>query len=245
MDTSLTPAAAAKAETTAAPGPAIADDEDWFRPCAIILVTQQSPHLGALVRELVEDDLPCLVVATGAGDSAQLEQLMPLPSVHLLRHGQRDSGAAMAVGLQEAARLGYSHAAQVDAYGRDDLARVSLFLDRASQAPDAVICSHPQLLAAPAGLGAWCLARLSRLSASVRANLCELRVYPLATTLPHVQCRQLAKARHFDSELLLRLHWRNQPMVWLRTTPRAGSDLRSRGSMGMLGILLRAALGGR
>ena len=242
MDT-LTSSASATAAPTSKPGLAAASAEDWFRPCALILIEDQCATLADLVKALIDDDLPCLLIdgrgAVSSDLATLLDELARNPAVHVLSHIANEvRGAAIARGLREAARLGYSHAAQVDAHGRDDLQRVSLFLDRASQAPDAVICSHPQpeATAASEDFPTRCIARLSRLSVSVRASLCELRVYPLATTLAHAEHPQLTGTRHFDSELLLRMHGRNQPMVWLRTASLPGADSRSCGRMGALGM---------
>lgn len=259
MDT-LTPSAATATDSTSEPSAAVGlasarSTEDWFRPCALILVEEESPHLAAIVKALVDDDLPCLLIDSRAGGSQASAQLLALtedPAVQLLRQAASEGrGAALAYGLHEASRLGYSHAAQVDGNGRDDLQRVSLFLDRASQAPDAVICSHPRSDTRHSAFDSavWRAMRLSRLSARVRAARCELRVYPLATTLAHAACPHLARAPHYDSELLMRMHEHKLPMVWLRTPPLAGHDGRScTAKMGVLdvaGLLARALLGKR
>lgn len=241
MDTPILSAAVmAEPKSFAAPGVVANTAEDWFRPCALIIVDADSPLLHDTVNTLVADDLPCLLVdgSKSSGSATPLDELAGTPGVHLVRHATGGRGAAILNGLREAARLGYSHAAQVDANGRDDLQRVSLFLDRASQAPDAVICSHPQAdtEAVHAGFFAWCVTRLGRLSASVRASLCELRVYPLATTLALAESPQLTSAKHYDSELLLRMHGQNQPIVWLRTASLPGADGRSCGKMGAFGM---------
>lgn len=253
----LTPSASATPARTSEPGlAAVSAAEDWFRPCALILIEDESPQLADIVKALIDDDLPCLLIdRRGAANSypaGQLDELARNPAVHLIHHAAIEGrGLAIARGLREAARLGYSHAAQVDANGRDDLQRVSLFLDRASQAPDAVICSHPQPDARQAScdFATWCIERLSRLSANVRASLCELRVYPLATVLTHAQCPQLARARHYDSGLLMRLHGQNLPIVWLRTPHLPGSDGRSyaarMGALDIAGLLTRALLSKR
>ena len=251
MDT-LIPSAPTQAEAgpAAAPGLTGSAAQDWFRPCALFIVDADSPRLSDTVHALIADDLPCLLIdRSGATDvAAQLSELARNPGVHLFHHSTGGGrGSAIVRGLREADRLGYSHAAQVDANGRDDLQRVSLFLDRASQAPDAVICSHPRPGPQPASsdFAAWCVARLGGLPGSLRASLCELRVYPLATTLAHAECPQLTRARHYDSELLLRMHGRNEPMVWLRTASLPGADARSCGKMsavGMARFLMRAML---
>lgn len=255
MDT-LTPSAAAQVhaagESAAVTRPLNnGAAEDWFRPCVIIALSESSPRLGETVRTLIADDLPCLLVdhSGSAENAAQLDALAKLPGVHLYRHyAAQGRGAAVLRGLQEAERLGFSHAAQVDANGRDDPQQVSLFLDRASQAPDAVICSYPRAALDPAAgsVTGRCLAHLARLSASVRASVCELRVYPLATTLAHARHPQLATAPHFDAELLARMHWQDEPMVWLRVAGRAPlPGTQNDGRFGMLDVMrlaLRAAL---
>ena len=119
-----------------------------------------------------------------------IDRLAEQDGVFLLRHPRNQGkGGAVISGLREARRLGFSHALQVDADGQHDLSGVELFLDRASQAPDAVICGYPRYDASvPKGrlyarylthVWVW----INTLSLAIRDSMCGFRVYPLEPTL--------------------------------------------------------------
>lgn len=204
----------------------LAIDEDWFKPCAVVPVYNHERSLPAVVRALLAEELPCVIVDDASSPAAPrvIDELAQHPSVHLLRHDHNQGkGAAVVSGLREASRLGFSHALQVDADGQHDLNRVALFLDRASQAPDALICGYPEYdSSVPKGrlyarylthVWVW----INTLSLSVRDSMCGFRVYPLGPTLALLDSTTLGKRMDFDTEILVRLHWRGQPMVWLPT----------------------------
>lgn len=204
----------------------LAIDDDWFKPCAVVPVYNHERSLPTVVDALLAHDLHCVLVDDGSSPAAAqiIGQLAQHPSVHLLRHAHNQGkGAAVASGLREAYRLGFSHALQVDADGQHDLGTAPLFLDRACQAPDALICGYPHYDASvPKGrlyarylthVWVW----INTLSLSIRDSMCGFRVYPLRQTVALLDSTELGKRMDFDTEILVRLHWRQQPMVWLPT----------------------------
>jgi len=211
----------------------LAIDDDWFKPCAVVPVYNHEDSLPNVVRALLAEDLPCVLVDDGSSPNAAaiIDELAKQPLVHLLRHSRNQGkGAAVASGLREASRLGFSHALQVDADGQHDLSGVPLFLDRASQAPDALICGYPQYdSSVPKGrlyarylthVWVW----INTLSLSIRDSMCGFRVYPLQPTLSLLDSTVLGQRMDFDTEILVRLHWREQPMVWLPTRVHYPAD---------------------
>lgn len=211
----------------------LALDEDWFKPCAVVPVYNHERSLPSVIRTLLDEDLHCIIVddASCAAAAQVIDQLAQHPSVHLLRHDQNlGKGAAVSSGLREASRLGFSHALQVDADGQHDLGGVPLFLDRASQAPDALVCGYPKYdSSVPKSrlygrylthVWVW----INTLSLSIRDSMCGFRVYPLPTTLALLDSTVLGKRMDFDTEILVRLHWREQPMVWLPTRVHYPTD---------------------
>lgn len=211
----------------------LAIDEDWFKPCAVVPVYNHERSLPAVVRALLAEELPCVIVDDASSPAAAkiIDELAQHPSVHLLRHSHNQGkGAAVTSGLREASRLGFSHALQVDADGQHDLGRVALFLDRASQAPAALICGYPEYdSSVPKGrlyarylthVWVW----INTLSLSIRDSMCGFRVYPLEPTLTLLNDTALGKRMDFDTEILVRLHWREQPMVWLPTRVHYPAD---------------------
>jgi len=196
------------------------------RPCAVIPVYNHEHALPLVVAALRGAGLPCVLVddASRPACAAVLDQLAEQPDTFLLRLAQNQGkGGAVMAGLREAARLGFSHALQVDADGQHDLGDVARFLDRSRAAPQALVCGYPQYDASvpKARLYARYLTHLwvwiNSLSLQIRDGMCGFRVYPLAATVALIDSARLGRRMDFDPEILVRLAWRNQPMHWLPT----------------------------
>ncbi len=196
------------------------------RPCAVIPVYNHEHALPLVVAALRGAGLPCVLVddASRPACAAVLDQLAEQPDTFLLRLAQNQGkGGAVMAGLREAARLGFSHALQVDADGQHDLGDVARFLDRSRAAPQALVCGYPQYDASvpKTRLYARYLTHLwvwiNSLSLQIRDGMCGFRVYPLAATVALIDSARLGRRMDFDPEILVRLAWRNQPMHWLPT----------------------------
>ena len=196
------------------------------RPCALIPVYNHEGQLPGVVASLQAQGLPCLLVddASSPACAAVIDRLASEPDTHLLRlpENQGKGGAVMA-GLREAQRLGFTHALQVDADGQHDLHAVRGFLDESRAHPEAIVCGYPQYDASvPKGrlyarylthVWVW----INSLSLEIRDSMCGFRVYPLAASVALIDSASLGKRMDFDSEILVRLSWRGQPMRWLPT----------------------------
>lgn len=203
------------------------------KPCAVIPVYNHERAVPAVVAALLAEGLPCVLVndASSPACAAVLAQLAEAENIWLvtLPVNQGKGGAVMA-GLREAQRLGFTHALQVDADGQHDLADVRRFLDASGQRPGELICGYPQYDASvPKGrlyarylthVWVW----INTLSLSIPDSMCGFRVYPLARVLPVIDAHRLGRRMDFDPEVLVRLHWRNQPMHWLQTRVHYPSD---------------------
>lgn len=195
-------------------------------PCAVIPVYNHELAVPKVVAELLEAGLPCVLVddASSPACAAVLETLATREQGFLvtLTVNQGKGGAVMA-GLREAARLGFSHALQVDADGQHDLHDVARFLETSRQHPQALVCGYPQFDdSVPKGrlyarylthVWVW----INSLSLRIPDSMCGFRVYPLPVVLPLINSVRLGKRMDFDPEILVRLAWRNQPMQWLPT----------------------------
>lgn len=200
--------------------------EATFRPCAVIPVYNHALPLPNVVAALREEQLPCVLVDDASdADCAQVMQtLAEQTDIHLitLPVNQGKGGAVMA-GLREALRLGYTHALQVDADGQHNLADVRAFLDAAKQMPEALVCGYPIYDdSVPKGrlyarylthVWVW----INSLSLSIKDSMCGFRVYPLRPCVALIDATRLGTRMDFDTEILVRLSWRNQPMRWLPT----------------------------
>lgn len=131
-------------------------------------------------------------------------------------------GGAVMAGLRRR-RTCFSHALQVDADGQHDLTDVDNFIQHSRLAPQALVCGYPQYDASvPKGrlyarylthIWVW----INSLSLQIPDSMCGFRVYPLAPTLELLDSVALGRRMDFDPEILVRLSWRNQAMLWLPT----------------------------
>ncbi|WP_277963747.1 glycosyltransferase family 2 protein [Pseudomonas sp. RIT-To-2] len=196
------------------------------KPCAVIPVYNHELAVPAVVAELLDAGLPCVLVddASSPACATVLQQLACTEQVWLVRLpvNQGKGGAVMA-GLREAARLGFSHALQVDADGQHDLQDIARFIGESREHPQALVCGYPRYDASvPKGrlyarylthVWVW----INSLSLRIPDSMCGFRVYPLLATLRLINRVQLGRRMDFDPEILVRLAWQNQPMQWLPT----------------------------
>lgn len=158
-----------------------------YKPCALIPVYNHEAAVPAVVDSLLHSGLPCLLVDDGSSPAcaAVLAQLAQLEHVTLLTlPNNRGKGGAVMAGFREAARLGFSHALQVDADGQHDLREVETFIDASRRQPNAIICGYPEYdESVPKGrlyarylthVWVW----INTLSLQIRDSMCGFRVYP-------------------------------------------------------------------
>jgi glycosyltransferase involved in cell wall biosynthesis len=192
----------------------------------VILVYNHEHALPIVVAALRDAGLPCVLVddASSPACAAVIDRLAAQAETFLVRLplNQGKGGAVMA-GLREAQRLGFSHALQVDADGQHDLSDIAGFLAASRAHPQALVCGYPvyddsvpkSRLYARYLTHVWVW--INSLSLAIRDSMCGFRVYPLPATLALIDSCRLGKRMDFDTEILVRLAWRNQPMRWLPT----------------------------
>lgn len=196
---------------------------------AAVVLPVYNHGAGALrvVARIREQGLSCIVVDDGsdAADAALLDTLVPADGITLLRlPHNRGKGAAVMAGLRAAAARGHSHAVQIDADGQHDASQIGAFVEAARAEPAAVICGVPRYdasvprsrLIARYATHVWVW--INTLSLAIRDSMCGFRVYPLATTLALLDSEPIGARMDFDTEVLVRLHWRGVPVV-NRPTP--------------------------
>ena len=205
-----------------------------FRPVAVIPVYNHGAAIGGVVARVRESGLRCLLVDDGSGApcAAVLDELARAPDITLLRLPvNQGKGGAMMAGFRAAAAAGYTHALQIDADGQHDAGDIPTFLARAERSPAAVICgvpvyddSIPPVRFYGRSFAHWWL-WISCLSREIRDSMCGFRVYPLASVVALIDSVNLGRRMEFDSEVLVRLHWRGVPAVNVPTRvtyPRDG-----------------------
>ena len=199
-----------------------------FSVVTIIPFYNHPATIAAMVEGVLHAGLPCIVVNDGSDNecSAVLDALLlqwgtQVQLLHLPHN--RGKGAAMMAGMREAQRQGYSHALQIDADGQHSTKEIPRFVAAACQEPMAMICGVPQYDASvPKGrlyaryfthLWVW----INTLSLEIQDSMCGFRVYPLAATVALLNQVRLGERMEFDTEVLVRLHWRGLRVLSLRT----------------------------
>lgn len=207
--------------------------EPVFAPCVVIPVYNHEHAIGAVVGEIRAQGVPMVLVDDGSsqGCANVLQRLSTTPDVILVRHERnRGKGAAVSTGLRTARERGYTHAVQIDADGQHAVGDLHRFVDEARQHPDAVICGRPIFDASiPRSryYGRYLthgLVWLETLSFELIDTMCGFRVYPLATTLALLERGHVGGRMDFDTEVLVRLHWRGVRTRWLATQVRYPLD---------------------
>lgn len=207
-----------------------------YVPLVVIPVYDHEHAIGGVVRGVVASELPCLLVDDGshAGCAQVLDALAQAhaPRVTLLRLAvNQGKGGAMLAGFAEAASMGYTHVLQIDADGQHDTADIPHFIALSRALPEAVICGVPAYDASvpkarlygryATHMWVW----INTLSLHIRDSMCGFRVYPLAPVTRLVSEETIGRRMDFDSEILVRLFWRDLRIVSLPTRvtyPRDG-----------------------
>lgn len=197
-----------------------------FAPVVVIPVYDHEQAIGKVVEGVVAAGLPCLLLDDGSRPScaAVLRELARQPGIELLRLDvNQGKGGAMLAGFADAARRGYSHVLQIDADGQHDTADLPRFIALARAHPQAVVCGIPRYDASvpKARLYGRYLTHvwvwINTLSLHLRDSMCGFRVYPLAAVLRLVAEETIGRRMDFDSEILVRLFWRQVPVEHLAT----------------------------
>lgn len=208
---------------TSAASPAAAG----FAPCAVIPVYNHERAIGKVVAAVRAAGLPCVLVddASGIDCARELDRLAAADArISLVRLPRNlGKGGAVMAGLRTARANGFTHALQIDADGQHALEDIARFIAEARAHPEALICGRPVFDAGmPRGryygryLTHW-MVWLNTLSFDIPDSMCGFRVYPLTPVLALLDSVRLGTRMDFDVEVLVRLHWRGQPMRWLPT----------------------------
>ncbi len=196
-----------------------------MKPAVVIPVYNHEHAIGTVVEQVRTFNLPVVLVDDGSKPecAAVLDELSKRDGVSLYRR-QRNGGKGAAVmsGLEEAKRLGFTHAVQIDADGQHALKDLPKFLEQAEAHPDALVSGVPVYDASvPKGrlyarylthIWVW----INTLSFAIRDSMCGFRVYPLERTLAAI-VPGIGKRMDFDPEIAVRLVWRGTKVINIPT----------------------------
>ena len=197
-----------------------------FSACAVIPVYNHERAIGAVFEGVAAQGLHVFLVDDGCNAMCrrELERLSEASNVTLLRHEiNRGKGAAVLTGMRAAHQRGFTHALQVDADGQHTLADVSRFLDDARAHPASVVCGYPVFDASIPAVRFYgrylthAMVWLETLSFDIRDSMCGFRLYPLAEVMALLAHASVGARMDFDTEIIVRLHWRNTALRWIAT----------------------------
>jgi len=193
-------------------------------PIALIPFYNHAHTLPAVVAAVHSAGLDCLLVDDGSESAcaAVIDRLSKTPGTHMLRLAHnRGKGAAIMAGLRGAQKMGYTHALQIDADGQHDLGMIPDFIAASRAEPETLICGYPHYDASVPKLRLYAryLTHLwvwiNTLSFSIPDSMCGFRLYPIKPSLALMDSARIGTRMEFDTEFLVRMSWRNQPMHWL------------------------------
>ncbi|GAA0208657.1 hypothetical protein GCM10009123_15150 [Kangiella japonica] len=197
------------------------------RYCIIIPNYNHTTHIEQVLKRISAYELPVIMVNDGS-DSTTNDFLIALNDkydfLELLHLEQNQGkGGAVMTGLRHAQQNGYTHAIQVDADGQHAISDVPKFIQLSKDTPEAVVCGIPDYdQSVPLGrlipryithFWVW----VETLSFRIKDSMCGFRLYPLANTIDLIDQSSIGKRMDFDTEILVKLDWRNVPIINLPT----------------------------
>jgi glycosyltransferase involved in cell wall biosynthesis len=198
-----------------------------FKPCAIVPVYNHGLTVGRVATELRAFGLDVILVddASNSECAAELDRLSAADDhIAVRRHPvNRGKGAAVMTGLRAAQDAGFTHAVQIDADCQHTFADVPRLVEAARGYPTELICGRPIFgpdIPRVRFYGRYfchTFVWLETLSFDIPDSMCGLRLYPLAPVLDLMKSERLGSRMDFDTEILVRLNWRNVRMRWVPT----------------------------
>jgi glycosyltransferase involved in cell wall biosynthesis len=200
------------------------------RGVAAIVPVFNHPHaVERVLRALIDCGLHCFLIDDGSEPAcaATLSRIATqLGPEHVRLHRleiNQGKGCAIMTGLRLAEAAGFARALQIDADGQHDLSDVPKFLAASEAAPRAMIIGRPLFddsvprsrLIGRYATHVWVW--INTLSLEIRDSMCGFRVYPLEEALAVIEVAHVGARMDFDTEILVRLHWRGVRMVNLPT----------------------------
>ncbi|MDR0452281.1 MAG: AMP-binding protein [Treponema sp.] len=178
----------------------------------------------SVVQGLAHYGLPIILVDDGSdaetkGCLAKIAADTP-GAILVTREKNGGKGAAVIAGMDRARSEGLTHVMQIDADGQHDAGRAGFFLEQSAAHPEALICGWPEFDGSvpPSRkngrkiANAW--AKIVTLSSDIRDILCGFRVYPVEPAWQVCRHPFIDKRMGFDTEIIVRLHWKHVPLLF-------------------------------
>ncbi|MCZ6855897.1 MAG: glycosyltransferase family 2 protein [Gammaproteobacteria bacterium] len=221
-----------------------------FKPVMIVPIYMHGSAFARMLPGLLPFGLPLIVVDDGS-DSDNAAVLEALEAKHgqlyLTRHDRnRGKGVAVATALKKAQAMGFTHALQIDGDGQHHVDDIPAFLSAARDDPDALVLGVPEFdssMPTSRRIGRhlthfWIW--VETLSLEISDSMCGYRCYPLKSVVPLLDIRWLGKRMDFDSEILVRMYWKNTLLVRIPTRVIYPKSARSNFNMFSDNVLITA-----
>lgn len=192
--------------------------------CFIIPNYNHHQHIEHVIEQLSEFNLPVLLIDDGSAEETQ-HVLQAVAASHqhvtLLRHEHNQGkGGAVQTGLLAAFKQGFDYAIQVDADGQHCISDISAMLAISQQHPQAVVSGKPLFddsipkhrFISRYITHFWVC--IETLSTSLADTMCGFRVYPLKACIQLMDKTSLGKRMDFDIEILVRLYWQGERVIF-------------------------------
>lgn len=206
-----------------------------MKPCIIVPVYNHEKALPEVIAKLKGYGVHCFLVNDGSSalctevieDCARAESGW----ISLLNRPENGGkGAAVVDGFQEAIRLGYSHALQIDADGQHDFNDIRQFLEAGRRHPEAMILGKPLFddsvpksrLYGRLMTNVWIW--INTLSFDIADGMCGFRLYPLAAVERLVSTTQISQRMDFDIDIVVRLYWQGVQAINIPTAVKYPLD---------------------
>lgn len=195
-----------------------------FRIAFVIPVYRHGAALQGVLDRLGVSGLPAIVVDDGNGPENKRRIVTAVGhsknAVLVTREKNGGKGAAVISGIRKAAGLGFTHVFQLDADGQHDASKIPRFLELSRLHPDAVVCGCPEYGEDAPGsrvrgrgfANLWL--HIVTLSNSVKDAMVGFRIYPVEPVEEILDgTPRIDRRMGFDIELLVRLFWKNVPIL--------------------------------
>jgi len=196
------------------------EEESASRVCVVIPTYNNEGTLDNVVRDVLEQDLPVIVVDDGCSDGSAAILAAFEDAITVVRHEvNRGKGAALATGLRAAQERGFTHAVTLDSDGQHLAKDIPRFVEAIAVEPAALLLGARDLVAAGAGKGSRFGNAMSSFWVWVETG-CRLpdtqtgfRSYPVDAVLA-LELR--GEGFNFEVEVLVKASWSGVP---LRSVP--------------------------
>ncbi|MDR0455010.1 MAG: glycosyltransferase family 2 protein [Deferribacteraceae bacterium] len=183
-----------------------------FNPCVVIPVYRHANVLDKFISGIT--DLPVIIVNDGNNitENNILKEITQRTGACLVSlNKNKGKGEAVLAGFEEAERMGYTHALQIDADAQHDPSAVNRFIIKSDQNPDALINSYPVYDNSAVSARRWgrkitnFWVVLETLSFDIKDAMCGFRLYPLAQ-VKGIMKTIFSKRMGFDIEIVVKIH---------------------------------------